>query len=133
MPRTVALVIGVAFLVVGLLGLILTPTGGWVLGVFQVDLVHNLVHLLVGVAGIGAWFLGLVESRIYLQVVGVVYVILGIIGFIPPLFFDRELLGIMHVNQADNLLHLVVGAIAAYFGFAPAYRPGVGARIFGRG
>ena len=133
MPRTVALVIGIVFLAVGLLGLVLTPMQGLLLGVFAVDLIHNLIHLAVGAAGIGAWFLGLVESRIYLQVLGVVYVVLGIIGFIPALFSQGELLGIVVLNPADNLHHLVVGAIAAYFGFSPAHRPGLGTRILGRG
>jgi hypothetical protein len=133
-PRTVALVIGVAFLAVGLLGLILHPTGGTLLGVFAVDLVHNLIHLLVGAAGVGAYFLGLVESRMFLKVLGVVYLILGIVGFIPPLFDNYgNLLGIVRINNADNLLHLVVGALAAYFGFSPQYRPGAARRIMGRG
>ena len=133
-PKTVSLVIGLAFLAVGLLGLILHPTGGTLLNVFGVDLLHNLIHLAVGVAGIAAWFLGLVESRIFLKVLGVVYLILGVVGFIPPLFDNYgNLLGIVRINNADNLLHLVVGAIAAYFGFSPQYRPGAASRMFGRG
>ncbi|MBV9452865.1 MAG: DUF4383 domain-containing protein, partial [Rubrobacter sp.] len=104
------------------------------LGTFAVDLLHNLIHLVVGVAGIAVWFLGLVESRIFLKVLGVVYIILGIVGFIPPLFDNYgHLLGIGRINNADNILHLVVGALAAYFGFSPQYRPGAASRIMGRG
>ncbi|MBV9454415.1 MAG: DUF4383 domain-containing protein [Rubrobacter sp.] len=133
-PKTVALIIGIAFLAVGLLGLILNPTGGNLLGTFAVDLLHNLIHLVVGVAGLAVWFLGLVESRIFLKVLGVVYIILGIVGFIPPLFDNYgHLLGIVRINNADNILHLVVGALAAYFGFSPQYRPGAASRIMGRG
>lgn len=133
-PRIVALTIGVVFLAVGLLGLILNPTGGWLLSTFRVDLVHNLLHLVVGVAGLGVWFLGVVESRMFNKVLGAVYLILGVVGFIPPLFDNYgQLLGIVHINNADNFLHLVVGAIAAYFGFSPEYRPGAARRILGRG
>ena len=132
-PKTVALVIGAAFLAVGLLGLILNPTGGLLLGTFAVDLLHNIIHLVVGVAGIGAWYLGFVESRIFNKVLGVVYLVLGVLGFIPPLFDDGQFLGILHLNNADNILHLVVGAIAAYFGFSGAYRPSAARRILDRG
>jgi hypothetical protein len=132
-PKTFAGIIGGVFLAVGLLGLILNPTGGLLLGTFAVDLLHNIVHLVVGLAGLGAWYLGLVESRIFNKVLGVVYLVLGVLGFIPPLFDDGQFLGILHLNNADNILHLVVGAIAAYFGFSGAYRPGAARRILERG
>jgi hypothetical protein len=132
-PKTFAGIIGGVFLAVGLLGLILNPTGGLLLGTFAVDLLHNIIHLVVGVAGIGAWYLGFVESRIFNKVLGVVYLVLGVLGFIPPLFDDGQFLGILHLNNADNILHLVVGAIAAYFGFSSAYRPSAARRILERG
>ena len=132
-PKTFAGIIGGVFLAVGLLGLILNPTGGLLLGTFAVDLLHNIVHLVVGLAGLGAWYLGLVESRIFNKVLGVVYLVLGVLGFIPPLFDDGLFLGILHLNNADNILHLVVGAIAAYFGFSSAYRPSTARQILGRG
>ncbi len=132
-PKTFAGIIGGVFLAVGLLGLILNPTGGLLLGTFAVDLLHNVIHLVVGVAGIGAWYLGFVESRIFNKVLGVVYLVLGVLGFIPPLFDDGQFLGILHLNNADNILHLVVGAIAAYFGFSSAYRPSAARRVLERG
>ena len=132
-PKTFAGIIGGVFLAVGLLGLILNPTGGLLLGTFAVDLLHNIVHLVVGLAGLGAWYLGIVESRIFNKVLGVVYLVLGVLGFIPPLFDDGQFLGILHLNNADNILHLVVGAIAAYFGFSSAYRPSAARQILGRG
>lgn len=120
MARTVALVFGIVFLLVGFLGFILNPTGGDLLGIFAVNALHNLVHLLFGVLGIAAAYMG--WSRAYLQGVGVIYLLLGVLGFIPGLYLsDGMLLGIVHINLADNLLHLVLGAAAAYFGFAPQY------------
>ena len=130
-PKTFAGIIGGVFLAVGLLGLILNPTGGFLLGTFAVDLLHNIVHLVVGLAGLGAWYLGLVESRIFNKVLGVVYLVLDVLGFIPPLFDDGQFLGILHLNNADNILHLV-GAIAAYFGFSGQYRPSAARRVLGR-
>jgi len=112
--RIVAFAIGIVFLIVGILGLILDTTSGSLLG-FDVDLVHNLVHLLTGVLGLAAAFTG--WPRRFNQIFGIVYLLVGIAGLIPALYFNQRLLGLMHVNAADNVLHLVVGLLAAVVGF----------------
>ena len=128
--RIVAFVIGILFLILGILGLILHPTSGNIFG-FQVDLVHNLVHLVTGILGIGAAYTG--QSRRFNQVFGIIYLVLGILGLFPGLYFAGRLLGIMHVNGADNLLHLIVGIVASAVGFfvheyetGPASGPTIG-------
>jgi hypothetical protein len=112
--RIVAMVIGVVFLLIGLLGLLFDATGGSILG-FQVDLVHNLVHLLTGIVGIAAAMTG--WSRRFNQVFGIIYLLIGLAGLIPAFYFGGRLLGLMHVNAADNVLHLVVGIVATGVGF----------------
>ena len=112
--RIVALVIGIVFLIVGVLGLIFDTTSGSVFG-FDVDFVHNLVHLLTGILGLAAAFSG--WSRRFNQVFGIIYLLVGIAGLFPFLYFGDKLLGIMAVNGADNVLHLVVGIVAAAVGF----------------
>jgi uncharacterized protein DUF4383 len=120
MVRVVASVLGASFLAVGILGFVLNPTGGELLGIFAVNVLHNLVHLLFGIFGITAAYVG--WSRTYLQGVGVIYLLLTVLGFVPGLYFGEDLLlGLVHINLADNFLHLVLGGIAAYFGFAPQY------------
>ncbi len=53
---------------------------------------------------------------------GIAFLGVGILGFIPGLYVsDEMLLGLVHINLADNLLHLVLGGVAAYFGFASQY------------
>jgi hypothetical protein len=112
--RIVALVIGVVFLIIAILGLLLDTTGGYLLG-FQVDLMHNIVHLLTGILGLWAAFGG--WSRIFNRVFGIIYLLVGIAGLIPALYIGGKLLGMMAVNGADNVLHLVVGIVAALVGF----------------
>lgn len=122
MARTFALVVGIIFLAVGVLGFIpgVTTGDGLLLGIFAVDAVHNVIHLLVGALGVAAYYWD--RARLYCQGLGIVYLLVGILGFIPALLFgDNMLLGLFHVNLADNLLHLVVGALAAYLGFAPQF------------
>src|SRR5215212_4418081 len=110
MVRAVTAIFGVAFLAVGVLGFILNPTGGELLGIFAVNVAHNLVHVAFGVLGIAAAYAG--WSRLYLQGVGVIYLLLCVLGFIPGLYVGEDmLLGLVHINLADNFLHLVL----AYF------------------
>jgi Domain of unknown function (DUF4383) len=114
--RIVALAIGIVFTLVGIAGFFVSSsmTVGNLLG-FDVDLVHNLVHLVTGLAGLAAAFTG--WSRRFNQIFGIIYIIVGIAGLIPALYFDGRLLGLMHINAADNVLHLVVGIVAAGVGF----------------
>ena len=112
--RIVALVIGIVFFIVGVLGLIFDTTSGSVFG-FDVDLVHNLVHVVTGILGLAAAFTG--WSRRFNQIFGVIYLLIGLAGLVPALYFSQRLLGLMHVNAADNVLHLVVGLGAAAIGF----------------
>jgi hypothetical protein len=120
--RTVALVFGIVFLLVGLLGFVpaLTP-GGALLGLFMVNGLHSIVHLLFGVLGIAAAFTG--YSRLYNKAGGVIYLVLAVIGFIALLGVSAlapngMLLGLVMINMADNFLHLVLGLVLAYVGFA---------------
>jgi len=115
--RTVALVFGIVFLVIGVLGFVpaLTP-GGALLGLFMVNGLHSIVHLLFGVLGVAAALTGM--SRLYNRAGGVIYLLLGVLGLIPALVPGGMLLGLVMINPADNVLHLVIGAVLAYVGFA---------------
>ena len=55
------------------------------------------------------------------KILGVVFILVGIIGFLAP-----GLLG-MHLSLAHNFVHLISGALALYFGFAGTL---AGARLF---
>ncbi len=125
--RIVALGLGVVFLLVAIVGF-LTPmensTGVRAeLGIFDVDTIHSIVHLLFGILGIAAAFTGF--SRRFNQGFGVIYIVLGLLGLIPALYFpagsfgtDSGLfLGLMHLSIADHVLHLVTGLLAAVVGF----------------
>ena len=118
--RTFALVLGIVFLLIGILGLILDTTHGALLGLFSVNLIHNFIHLIFGILGIVAAFTN--WPRLYARIVGVVYLIVGILGFIPALAPGGLLLGLVEINLADNILHIVIALAALYVGFALAGR-----------
>lgn len=109
-----AIVFGAAFVLVGILGFIpaFTPNGN-LLGVFEVNGVHNMIHLLSGIVAL-AVSRSYKNSRLYFQVFGIIYALVTILG----LFYgDNDLLGIVAHNVADIFLHLIITAAALYFGF----------------
>jgi len=116
--QTAALAFGVIYLLAGLLGFIpslggsATQTDHALFGIFQVNLLHNLVHVVIGIAGLAAAS-SLANSKTFCRVVGVILLVLGVIGF-----FVANPFGLLYIGQADIALHLVSGAVLAYFGFA---------------
>ena len=84
------------------------------MGVFQVSILHNIVHLLFGVAGLAA-ARSASAARRYLIVGGAVYLVLWIYGLI---FGNSDsAANFIPVNTADNWLHLVLGAGMIALGF----------------
>ena len=114
MARTFAMVLGAVMLLVGILGYVLNPTGGLLLGIFAVNAPHNAIHLVTGIAGLAAAFMGL--ARLFCQAFGVIYLLVGVLGLVAT-DGSGMLLGMVHNNMADNLLHLAIGGAAAFVGF----------------
>ncbi|MEP6853445.1 MAG: DUF4383 domain-containing protein [bacterium] len=113
-----ALAVGAVFALVGVLGFIPGITnhysdmsfaghgsGAKLLGIFQVSILHNIVHLLFGVAGILAartW----ANARAYLIGGGAIYLVLWLYGLIID---KKSSANFVPVNTADNWLHLLLG------------------------
>jgi len=106
MAKKLAMVFGVVFVIVGLLGFFANPIVGET-GIFHTDMIHNIVHLLVGVVLFFASTKDEGASAMWLKVFGVVYLILFVNGLITP----DKLLGFVAQNQADTWLHLVLGVV----------------------
>ncbi len=114
MAKKSTLVFGIIFLLLGILGFV--PGNGivGVDGTFQTDTMLNIVHLVFGLVLLYVAVKASHASAKTLVVVGVIYLILAIIGFIQG---DR-ILGLVPVNSADNWLHLVLGVVIAGLGLA---------------
>lgn len=118
MVRRVAMVFGIVFLLLGILGLI-SPGGmsmgvsapGMILGLFPVNLLHNIVHLLFGVWGLMASrsFTG---AKMYAQVGGVIYIVLAICGWLLP-----DTFGLLPNGGNDIWLHALLGIVLVAVGF----------------
>src|SRR3990172_2550418 len=104
--QTWAKVIGVVLLLVGILGFFMAP----VLGIFEVNGLHNIVHLVTGAICAWAGFMASAPTKKVNQWLGVIYIIVGVVGF----FALQDLLAL---NMNDNILHLVIGAVSAFIGW----------------
>jgi uncharacterized protein DUF4383 len=62
---------------------------------------------------------------------GVVFLIIGILGFVPAVTKGEMLLGIFHVNTAHNVVHLLSGAVALFAGLTSVGASRVYFKIFG--
>ncbi len=113
-----ALAFGVVFLLVGIAGFIPGITTAYdtmqfagheseamLLGLFQVSILHNIVHLLYGVVGI-LMSRTAPQARIYLLAGGLVYLALWIYGLVIG---HDSAANFVPLNTADNWLHLILG------------------------
>jgi uncharacterized protein DUF4383 len=123
--RTFAMIFGVVFLLVGIAGfvpqLVQPPEGGdmgmpghvMLLGLFPVNPLHNIVHLLFGL-----W--GLLGSRsasgalMYARGVAIIYAVLAVLGLLPA---TQDGFGLVPLYGKDVWLHAALALVAAYFGW----------------
>ena len=126
--NTAAMIVGVVFVLVGILGFIPGITthygdlgfaghgsGAKLLGIFQVSILHNIVHLLFGLAGIAAGRATPSAARGYLVGGGVIYLVLWIYGLVID---KASSANFVPVNNADNWLHLLLGVGMIALGLA---------------
>ena len=94
---------------VGIVGLLLGD--GLLLGILNIDVVEDIVHRLTGglMAYVGFGRLDLGTARSVVAAFGVVYLLVGILGFILPNLFGLIPSG---YTVFDNLLHLVLGVLS---------------------
>jgi hypothetical protein len=125
MVKTAALVFGIVFLLVGILGFVTTgmvmdadpATAPRLLGLFPVNALHNAVHVAFGIWGLLAargWY----AARTYCRVGGVAYVGLALLGVVAPSGF-----GLVPLGGNDIWLHLVLGIALAAAGFTAKDAP----------
>jgi hypothetical protein len=121
-----ALIFGIVFLLIGILGLFVEngmamdadmESAGRVLGLFPVNVLHNVVHL-----AFGAWGIAAARShegaRTYGRIGAGIYAALVVLAFLSPTLF-----GLVPIGGNDIWLHAVLALGLAYVGFAAPGRP----------
>ena len=123
---TLATVFGVVFLLVGAAGFFASPPApdalpltmehghGLALGLFPVNTIHNVVHILFGILGLMAAAGVMLGARAYFQMLAVAYALLAVLGLLPA---TQTTFGFIPIYGNDVWLHALLAAIAGYFGF----------------
>jgi hypothetical protein len=126
--RTFSLIIGIAFLAAGVLGFVpavvspppdtapavgITAFHGYLLGLFPVNFMHNLVHIAIGAWGISA-SQSMGGAQAYSKVLALFYGALAVMGLIPAL---NTMFGLVPIHGHDVWLHGGTAILAAYFGW----------------
>ncbi|MBF2050604.1 DUF4383 domain-containing protein [Leptolyngbya sp. NK1-12] len=126
--RYFALISGIIYLLIGIFGfvpgMVATPgTGGpevvlnegygYLLNLFPINVLHNIVHLAVGAWGLFA-YRSYIQARTYSRGLAIFYGILAVMGLLPVL---NTVFGLIPIFGHNVWLHALTAAIAAYFGF----------------
>ncbi|MFS0865787.1 DUF4383 domain-containing protein [Microbacterium sp. 179-B 1A2 NHS] len=112
--RLVATIFGAVYILVGLLGFTATAgvdfvatDGGLLLGIFEVNPLHNIAHLLIGAALLIGGLSNVRAAKAVNLIVGAAYLLLGIVGF----FIADTGANVLALNTADHFLHLASALI----------------------
>jgi len=123
-----ALVFGAVLVVAGIVGFFYSASFGSpgdvdaILGILDINGWHNLVHIATGALGLAAAG-SYASSRTYAILLGVVYVVVAVWGFV--IGSGEAILGIIPINTEDNVLHLAIGLVGlgAYLATPAVERP----------
>ncbi len=112
--RRYAQIVGVVLILVGILGLLLGEQ--LLLGILNIDILEDIVHIVTGglLAYVGFARTDLGLARNVVGGLGVVYLLVGVLGFITPTMFGLLPNG---YTIFDNLLHLALGALGVVVGW----------------
>ncbi len=119
--QRVAQIVGWAFVLIGIAGFFVTgmsmesdpEMAPKLLGLFPLNVLHNVVHLLFGVWGIIA-SRAYLSARTYDRVAGIAYLGLAVLGAFSP-----DMFGMVPIGFHDIWLHVLLGLVLAIAGFAP--------------
>jgi Domain of unknown function (DUF4383) len=117
MAKTIATILGVAFILVGIIGFVSPGFLGT-----HLSTTHNLVHLISGAVALYFGLAGtLAAARTFDIVFGIVYALLGICGFLlgsgPDRMFEAlSSLG-LHFGTMDHVVHILLGVVFLIGGF----------------
>ena len=126
--RTFAMIFGIAFLLIGLSGFVMAPatpgphpdlhmTQGYgnALGLFPVNILHNIVHIVFGLWGLAA-SRSLGGAVTYFRGVAISYALLTVMGLVDAANLHTTF-GFIPLYGNDVWLHALLALVAAYFGW----------------
>jgi hypothetical protein len=123
MVKAAAIIFGIVFLAVGILGFVPgVTTNDMLLGIFMVNAAHSVVHIASGIIFLIAGMASAGASRMWFRIFGVVYALVAILGFMTP---NGMLLGMISNNVADTWLDVILAVAMLFLGFVVKDTPTV--------
>lgn len=113
MAKKLAMILGIVFIIIGLLGFVANPLVGAAGSLFPANTLHNLIHLITGIIGVWVAAKSMSGTMMFLKIFGIIYLLVAILGFAMP----SPILGLIDTNMADNVLHLIVALLFIWAGF----------------
>jgi hypothetical protein len=119
MVKPAAILFGIVFLAVGILGFVPAVTSDvngmpMLLGIFHVNTAHNFVHIASGVVFLLCGMAGAGPSRTFFKIFGIVYAVVAIWGFAVG---NGNTLWVVSNNPAVTWLHVVLALAMLFLGF----------------
>ncbi len=115
MAKTIAKILGIVFILVGLAGFAMPGLLG-----AHLSPTHNVVHLVSGAAALYFGFAAsLSAARLFDIIFGIVYGLLGVAGFLLGSGPDRmfNVAGLLHLGTMDHIIHILLGGLFLVGGF----------------
>src|ERR671939_1646640 len=108
--RQYAQILGVTLFLICIVGLLVLGNEVW-LGLLNTDVVEDIVHIVTGglLAYVGFGRTDLATTRNLVLALGVIYLVVGILGFVVPMVFGLIPHG---YTLFDDILHLVLGVLS---------------------
>jgi Domain of unknown function (DUF4383) len=115
MAKTFGMLFGIVFLAIGILGFVPGITKDeMLLGIFHVNAVHSVVHIVSGAIFLFASMAGAGAARLWFQLFGVIYALVAVLGFMNG---DKPILGLISSSTNNTWLHVVLAVVMLAIGF----------------
>ncbi len=115
--RVYTLLVGIFFLVLTVFGWIFAPTGSLIFGVFATAVTRNIIFTITAIFALAAAYMGNDASRAFNRIFGIIYLVWGILSFIPGFNTGGILFHFIHYNWVDNIMEIILGIVGIYLGF----------------
>lgn len=102
--KTYSLVLGIVLALVGVWGFF----SEMILGLFGVNMLQSVLHLIAAAFGVYAGVKG--DGMTYTPALGWIALVLGVLGFVPVV--KDLLLSLLNINSAISVLHVVIGVVS---------------------
>ena|ERR1700722_321718 len=117
--RGFAITLGIVMIILGILGSIPKLVVNDLFSVIRMNWAVCFLYLLTGILGVLFGLFTYLGTRLYFEIMGIVYAIWAILGFV---YQQQPIFGIIANNMGTTWLNVVIAVIALILGFGSAQK-----------